>query len=317
MTKEYKDFKHILKKPWLLTSYILIKSPISHFLSAKMFLSHKYHYKTEKHLNINTPQSFNEKLQWLKLYYHDNRMPLLVDKLAVRKYVEYTIGVEYLIPLIGTYDVPNQINFETLPNSFVLKTTHDSGGVIICPNKTKLDTQKAIHTLNKSRKTNFYYSGREWPYKNIIPKIICEKYMTDESGIELKDYKIFCFSGKAKLIQVDFDRFTSHKRNLFDLEWNLLPYAIEFPSDQKRKIPKPTELKKMICIAEKLSADFPHVRVDLYVIGSAIYFGEMTFFHGSGWEKFYPETFNMIMGSYISLPKIESFSPIINESINL
>jgi hypothetical protein len=302
MTNKYSDFKMILKKPWLYYSYFLIKSPLRRKISSQYYIKNKYWYKTGKRLNLKTPKSFNEKIQWLKLNYHDSRLPKLVDKIAVRDFVAAIIGPEYLIPLIALYDSPSAIDFSSLPNSFVLKTNHDSGGVVICSEKMKFNKNTAMKTLQNSFDTNFYYSGREWPYKALKPRIICEEYLTDESGHELKDYKIFCFHGKAKIIQVDFNRFTNHTRNLYDPDWNFLPYEIEFKSDPTTIIPKPKVLDTMINLAEKLACDFPHVRVDLYTFHEKIYFGELTFYHGSGWEKFHPESFDLLLGSYLNLP---------------
>nr|WP_319475242.1 ATP-grasp fold amidoligase family protein [uncultured Sphaerochaeta sp.] len=245
-------------------------------------------------------------MQWLKLNYHDARLPKLVDKIAVRDFVASTIGSEYLIPLIALYESPDSIDFSLLPNSFVLKTNHDSGGVFICTDKSKFDSSAAKRILKHSFDTNFYYSGREWPYKILVPKILCEEYLTDESGYELKDYKFFCFHGKAKIIQVDFNRFSNHTRNPYDTNWNFLPYEIEYRSDPLTTIPRPKVLDTMITLAEKLACDFPHVRVDLYTFHENIYFGKLTFYHGSGWERFHPESFGLLLGSYINLPKSPS-----------
>ncbi len=257
--------------------------------------------KTE--LNLNNPETFNEKLQWLKLNDRNPQYINMVDKYEVKKYVANSIGEEYIIPTIGVWERFEDIDFNQLPNQFVLKCTHDSGGLSICKDKKEFSIKEAKKKLSKSLKRNFYYFGREWPYKNVKPRIIAEKYMVDESGIELKDYKIFCFNGKAKFILVDFGRFSNHYRNIYDLDWNLLDLQIKFPSDNNNKIPKPKKLDEMINIAEKLSKDIPHLRVDLYSINEKIYFGELTFYHGSGFTNFLPEEWNNIVGDLLELPK--------------
>lgn len=257
--------------------------------------------KTE--LNLNNPETFNEKLQWLKLNDRNPQYINMVDKYEVKKYVANSIGEEYIIPTIGVWERFEDIDFNQLPNQFVLKCTHDSGGLSICKDKKEFSIKEAKKKLSKSLKRNFYYFGREWPYKNVKPRIIAEKYMVDESGIELKDYKIFCFNGKAKFIQVDFGRFSNHYRNVYDLDWNLLDLQIKFPSNNNNKIPKPKKLDEMISIAERLSKDIPHLRVDLYNINEKIYFGELTFYHGSGFENFLPEEWNNIVGDLLELPK--------------
>lgn len=257
--------------------------------------------KTE--LDLNNPETFNEKLQWLKLNDRNPQYINMVDKYEVKKYVANSIGEEYIIPTIGVWERFEDIDFNQLPNQFVLKCTHDSGGLSICKDKKEFSIKEAKKKLSKSLKRNFYYFGREWPYKNVKPRIIAEKYMVDESGIELKDYKIFCFNGKAKFILVDFGRFSNHYRNIYDLDWNLLDLQIKFPSDNNNKIPKPKKLDEMINIAEKLSKDIPHLRVDLYSINEKIYFGELTFYHGSGFTNFLPEEWNNIVGDLLELPK--------------
>ena len=185
-----------------------------------LYIQCSYKWKTGKSLDLENPQSFNEKLQWLKLYDRREWYSSLVDKYEVRKFVEEKIGKDYLIPIIGVWDRFEDIDLEKLPKQFVLKCTHDSGGVIVCPDKEKFDFGKAQRNINKWLKRNYYHRSKEWPYKNVKPRIICEKYMADESGTQLKDYKVFCFNGEPKIIQVDFDRFKEHKKNMYDPQWN-------------------------------------------------------------------------------------------------
>ena len=287
------------------TMFKVIKSlfeKCSVLLPDEIYIKAKYRYHLGKRLDLTNPKSFNEKIQWLKI--HDRRPEYTnyVDKYAVRKYVSETIGEKYLIPLLGVYDDVKAIDWSKLPDKFVLKCTHGSGCNIICADKSKLDIAACKKKLQMWMKRNWYWYGREWPYKNVKPRIICEKYMVDESGNQLKDYKIFCFHGEPKIIQVDYDRFTNHKRNLYDTQWNYINASIHFPSDPTVKIKKPDKLEDMLQLAKTLAKDYPHVRVDFYYTDGNIYFGELTFYHGSGIEKFQPEEFGELMGSWIKLP---------------
>ncbi|NPV51417.1 MAG: glycosyl transferase [Candidatus Methanofastidiosum sp.] len=272
------------------------------FIPDSLYLRFAYYVKVGKKLNLRNPQTFNEKIQWLKLYDRKPEYTKLVDKYEVRKYIAETIGEEYLIPLLGVYDNFDEIDFDALPNEFVLKPNHTSGNIYICKDKLKINYVELKKEVNMWLKRRYYWVHREWPYKNIKPRIICEKYMVDESGIELKDYKIFCFNGEPKLIQVDYDRFSGHKRNLYDTEWNYIPASIQYPTDPNTIIKKPNKLNEMLKLARILSKDYPHVRVDFYYVNDRIYFGEMTFYHGAGYEKFEPESLEMEMGSWLELP---------------
>ena len=273
-------------------------------LSDKLYLQLMFRIKMGAQLHLNNPISFNEKIQWLKLY---NRNPLytrLVDKFAIKDYVSKKLGEEYIIPTLGVWDNAEDIDFEHLPNQFVLKTTNGGGGnVVICKNKNRFDQKSAIRSLNRGLKKSIYKSRREWPYKNVPPRIIAEKYVEDKNGT-LLDYKFFCFGGEVKCLQVDYDRFTEHHRNMYDTHWNLLPFIIKYPSKKGCVIEKPLNFEKMISIATLLSTGMPHVRVDLYNVDGKIYFGEMTFFHGSGYEKFYPDDWNYKFGDWLKLPSV-------------
>lgn len=302
-----KKIKYYFKKDKKLLIYKILFKLISNrvvnkMIPSKLWLKLEYYISINKELNLKKPKTFNEKLQWLKLYDRKPEYKDLVDKYEVRKYIEKAIGEEYLIPMLGIYDRYEDINFAKLPNQFVLKCTHDSGGLVICKDKNKLDDEAAKKKINNSLKRNYYYVHREWPYKNVKPRIICEKYMVDESGVELKDYKIFCFGGEPKIIQVDYGRFTKHKRNLYDTEWSYIHASIQYPTDPNVKIKKPKRLDAMLQLAKVLSKDYPHVRVDFYSINEKIYFGELTFYHEAGFGKIEPEEFEIMMGSWIELP---------------
>ena len=226
----------------------------------------------------------------------------MVDKYEAKKYVANIIGEEYIIPTLGVYDKFEDINFATLPNQFVIKCTHDSGGLIICKDKTKLNIKEARKKINKSLKRNYFYTGREWPYKNVKPRIIAEQYMVDESGTELKDYKFFCFNGEPKLLFVAKDRPYATKFNYYDMDFKKLPFKQHYKNFNDY-IEKPKGFEKMIELSRKLSKDIPHVRVDFYDINGKVYFGELTFYHFSGFEKFEPEEWDRILGDMLKLPK--------------
>ena len=267
------------------------------------FIRRKFKAKLGYELNLDNPRTFNEKLQWIKL--HD-RKPIytkMVDKYEAKDYVASIIGDEYIIPTIGVWDSFDDIDFDILPNQFVLKCTHDSGGLVICKDKSKLDIAAAKHKINKSLRTNYYYVGREWPYRDVKPRIIAEKYMVDSSTKELRDYKFFCFGGIVKCYKVDFDRFISHKANYFTTDGSIMKMGEEVcPPDFKKTIKTPAKLKKMEELASRLSESQPFLRADFYDVNGQIYFGELTFFPASGFGKFIYEGNDELLGSWINLP---------------
>lgn len=279
----------------------LINLGVFNFLNDKLFLKFKFRVCMQKRLNLLSPLTFNEKLQWLKLYDRNPEYTCMVDKYEVRKYIAEKIGETHLIPLLGVWDSVDDIDFETLPDEFVLKCTHDSGGIVICKDKSMLDIEAAKKKLKKRQKSSFYYRTREWPYKNVKPRIIAEKYMVDESGVELKDYKLFCFNGEPKFLFVATDRQKNEtKFDFFDLDFNHLPVINGHPNSEN-KIDKPEGLDKMIELSRILSKGIPHVRVDFYDINGRVYFGELTFFHYSGFVPFEPEEWDLKFGSFIDL----------------
>lgn len=255
-------------------------------------------------LDLDSPKTFNEKLQWLKLHDNNPLYTTMVDKYAVKQYVAEKIGEQYIIPTLGIWEHFDEIDFDKLPNQFVLKCTHDSGSIVIVPDKFKMDKLSAKKKLENGLKHNFYYVCYEWPYKNVPPRIIAEKFMVDESGVELKDYKVFNFDGIPKAIQVDYDRFTNHKRNIYDAEWKYINMSIEYPTDANHQIAKPKNLEKMLELAGKLSEGIPQARTDFYVINDEIYFGEITFYYGAGLEHFMPEKYDGVFGEWIKLPDV-------------
>lgn len=272
-----------------------ILKKITKIIPTKIYLKIKYRLKIGKKLNLKHPQTYNEKIQWLKINDKNEKYIKLVDKYEVKKYVEKKIGKEHIIPTIGVYKSFKEIKIEELPKEFVMKCTHDSGGVIICKDKNKINWNEIEKKINKLLKENYYYSGREWPYKKIQPRIIVEKYMVDESGTELKDYKFFCFNGRAKMLFVAKDRPFATKFNFYDMNFNKLPFKQHYENFEE-KLEKPIGFEKMVKLAEKLSEGLKHVRVDFYNINGEIYFGEMTFYHFSGFEKFEPEEWDEKVG---------------------
>jgi hypothetical protein len=300
-----KKITFILLHPSWLIIWLGRRLPWAWFIPDKCFLKIKYFLTFGKKLNLRNPEAFNEKLQWLKLYDRKPEYTHMADKYEVRKYIIEKMGEEYLIPLLGVWNTFDSIDFSKLPNEFVLKCTHDSGSVIICKDKNAFDINKARKKINSCLNKNYYLPGREWCYKNIESKIIAEKYMVDESNIELKDYKIHCFNGEPKIIQVDFARFTNHKRNMYSSSWEYIPFTTEYPTDSCIQIRKPQSLDLMLKIARKLSKNTNYLRVDLYSINEKIYFGELTLYHGSGNEHFFPSEYDKILGGWITLPGIE------------
>ena len=268
-----------------------------------IYLKLRFRQYMRKKLNLKNPQSFNEKLQWLKLYDRNPFYTTLVDKYAVKKYVADLIGNKYIIPTFGVWDSFDEIDFDTLPNDFVLKCTHDSGGVIICRNKSTFNRQEAKEKLSLSLKTNFFKYGREWPYKNVPRRIIAEKFMQNNLDKDLKDYKFFCFNGKCKIFKIDFDRFTNHGANYYDARTKeLLKFGekVCMPNFEK-SLEIPAQIDEMICLAEKLSRDISFLRVDFYVVNNRIYFGELTFYPASGFGEFIPNEWDEKLGDMIRL----------------
>ena len=270
-----------------------------------IYLKIKYRHKTGKKLNLDNPVLFDEKIQWLKLYDRHPDYPNQVDKYEVRKYIARTVGEEYLIPNYGVWDSFDEIPFDKLPDEFVLKCTHDCASVYLCKDKKTLDTAQLRKHFNKCLARNYFWNRREWVYKNIKPRIIAEKFMVDESGTELKDYKIYCFNGEPKIIEVIFNFFTDEpKENFYSPQWEYQPLRTEdYATAPHIKIEKPQCLDRMLDLAKKLSAGKIHVRVDFYIINNRIYFGELTFYNAGGHTRFSPPEWNKIFGDWMALPK--------------
>lgn len=278
--------------------FVLSGLPDKYYIRLKYFIIFKHG------LNLKKPVTYNEKLQWLKLY---NRNPLyttLVDKYKVKDYVKKVIGEEYVIPLLGKWQNVEDIDLKDLPNQFVLKCSHDCGGIRICNDKKTFDLEEAKKFLKKQLKHNYYYDHREWPYKNVEPVIFAEEYLEDENEEDLKDYKFFCFNGKPELMFIASDRnnkLEETKFDFFDMEFNNLNIKNGHPNS--KVLPnKPINFDLMKKLASELSKGIPHVRVDFYEINGKVYFGEMTFYHFSGFVPFEPEDWDYKLGELLKLP---------------
>jgi hypothetical protein len=273
-------------------------------LSDKEFIQIKYKEFLAKDVDLENPKLFTEKIQWLKLNDRRNLYTQCADKFSVRAYIEEKLGKEYLIPLVSVTENYKDITQDNLPDyPVIVKTTHDSGGTFIVHDKKTFDFKKLQKELSQRLKQNFYYLNREWEYKNIKPRIIVEELLKDDSGNkQLNDYKIHCFHGKPMFIQTIFDRGKETKEDWYDVDWNLLD--VYYFSPLKKHVEKPKVLEELLSVAEKLSQDFPYVRVDLYIANNQIYFGELTFRPYGGFMKFVPESFDLELGNYLFLEKI-------------
>ncbi len=251
-------------------------------------------------LNLDSPNSFNEKIQWIKLFENDQRKTELSDKYLVRSYVKRKVGEEYLIPLLGVWNSFDEIEWDELPEAFILKCTHGSGMNEIVKSKHQVDVVKLKRKFDRWGATDFSLHTLERHYHSIVPRIIAEKLISDNQGC-LLDYKFWCFDGQVKLVQVDIGRFSDHRRNLYTPSWDYLPYEIMYPSDRDAIFEKPPHYEEMMSVAERLAEGFNHVRVDLYNCDGRIFFGEMTFTHGSGVEKFVPYELGNEVGNWLRL----------------
>ncbi len=268
------------------------------------YLKRIYKAITKEDLDLEEPHNFNQKMQWLKIHDRKDIYTQCADKYMVKELVGKSIGDEYIIPTLGVWSHAKDVDFQKLPDKFVLKTTHDSGGVIICRDKRNFDIKKARKFLSRRLKKNFFYFLREWPYKNIHPQIIAEEYISECDKLDVNDYKVFLFGGVPYCIQVDYDRFTDHHRLFFDQYWNNLQFTTCYAIGNSNRVKKPECLNELLELSKKLSkilGNPPFIRTDFYIVGKRIYFGELTFYHGSGTEEFFPSEYNSILGDKIDL----------------
>lgn len=268
------------------------------------YLKHIFRARLGYELNLDTPMTFNEKLQWLKLYDRKSVYTTMVDKYAVKDYVANIIGQQFIIPTLGVWNNAEDIDFENLPDQFVLKCTHDSQGIVICKDKELLDIEVAKQKLNRCLKRDFYKKSREWPYKNVPHQIIAEEYLEDSKSHELSDYKVHLFNGSPRFILVCKNRFSGNgmTEDFFDVEWNHLDIRREQHGNSTIPIEKPGEMDEILELAKKLSQDIPFVRSDFYIVNGKVYFGEMTFFPASGFSPFVPSEWDLTFGNWLTLP---------------
>lgn len=276
------------------------------WLPDRLYLRLRFLIELGYPLRLNRPQTFNEKLQWLKLNYRHPAMSVMVDKYRARDFVAKRIGRQYLIPLLGVWEKAEDIDFETLPRQFVIKCNHNSGnGMYICKDKSLLDISAVRDGLAEGLKENYYITSREWPYKDVPRRIVAEEFLIDKDSPEesLRDYKFFCFNGIVEFFKIDLDRFSNHRANYYDRDGKLTGYGeTNYPPNPDRKVDMPAVLPKMIQLAECLAAGFPFLRVDFYNIGSKIYFGELTFYPAAGFGDFTPAGTDANLGKLLTLP---------------
>lgn len=270
----------------------------------KTYLSKRYHALFGKTIDWNRPKTFNEKLQWLKINDRNDNYPLLVDKYEVKKIIAEKLGEQYIIRNLGVWDSVDEIDFSELPKQFVLKTTHDSKGVVICKNKDEIDIKAIRDRLQKCLISNFFLPGREWPYKLVKPRIIAEEYMIDDNDNGLVDYKFHCFNGEPKLVLVCENRFGDSGliETFYDMDWNMLQFGRPGQRRRTKAGDVPACFKEMIEISKLLSENIPFVRVDLYQIKNQVYFGELTFYPASGFKHFEPDEIDEMLGDWLYLP---------------
>ncbi len=273
-------------------------------LPDKLYIQLLYYKHFHQFVNLKNPVSFNEKLQWLKI---NDRKPIyttIVDKLKMKDYLREVLGEDYTIPTLAIWDSPSDIDFDSLPNQFVLKWNHDSGSIVICKDKCTFDKEKALKKLHHGAKFNGFWYGREWPYKDVTPKVFAEPYMEDEETHELRDYKLFTFDGEVKLLLIASDRQVpgeDTKFDYFDMDLNHLDIVNQHANAYI--IPKPPKtFPLMKQLAERISKGFIHLRVDFYEVNGKLYIGELTLYHGSGLMTFSPERWYKTMGDWIKLP---------------
>lgn len=277
----------------------------------KTFLKNQYRCQMGEKLDLKNPKSFNQKLQWLKLYDRQEKYSKMTDKSTAKEYVRAILGNDCIIPTYGVYDSVDSIDFSALPEKFVIKATHGSGNhdVIICRDKSKLDVGFVKQKMKKSLSNNCYLATAEWVYKYINPRIIVEKLLEDPDYDDLMDYKFMCFNGKVKCSFVCTGRESAEglKVTFYDRDWNIMPFERNHPSE-KKPIEKPIRYDQMIEMAEKLSKGVSFLRVDFYEVEKKVYFGELTFYPGSGFESFQPKEWDDILGSWIELPKEKHYA---------
>lgn len=299
MSKGLKDF---MKNPGLIFISLGHRGWFR-WMDDETYLKIAYRIKMGKKLNLNPPVTFNEKLQWLKIHDRQPEYTTMVDKYEAKKWIAERVGETYIIPTLGVWNHFDEIDFDKLPNQFVLKCTHDSGGLVICRDKSKLDKDAARNKIETCLKHNFFWGQREWPYKNVKPRIIAEKYMEDSLTNELRDYKFYAFRGIVKALFIASNRQADETvADYFDMDFKHFNFMWGYPNSKEMQ-EKPVNFDEMVKITEKITKDIPEARVDFYEVDGKTYFGEITFSDGSGMQRFNPESWDETFGKWIKLPE--------------
>lgn len=310
MTKDEKRINKEWKRGGLMKTPRIIQKVLQ-YMRCKLFkllpetvVKMEFRRHTGYSLNLKNPKTYNEKIQWMKLYWYDEKACKCADKYSVREYVESKGLKGILNDVYGVFDSPEEINFDKLPDKFVLKTTHGCGQNLVCTDKTKVNWESEKRRIKHWLKRSQYFYSFEWVYRDIKPRLIIERLIETEDGLPPKSYKIFCFNGKPRCIyvQIDYDNMLT-EIDFYDLQWNRLEVKHK-EANSKKAMEKPKELGELLTYARILSEDFPHVRVDFYIEEGRIFFGECTFFHYSGMGEFHPRDFDYKLGEYLKLPKI-------------
>jgi hypothetical protein len=275
-------------------------------LNDDQYMALDYLWHQRRFPRLRAPRTYSDKLLWLRTHYRDEFMRECADKYLVRDFVRKTVPADILVPLIGVYSTPRDLLAANLPDSFILKATHGSGWNIQCRSRASFDLEKAAATMAEFLHSSYYRLGREWVYKDIQPRILCETLLLDAAGEVPNDYKVQCFHGEPVFVQVDYSRHSAHARNLYDLDWRLLPCRKgRYPNNLAASAEPPEALPRMLEIARDLARPFPFVRVDLYALGQQVYFGELTFYPERGVSRFEPHEFDVYYGQYLDLDSIQ------------
>lgn len=274
-------------------------------LNDTQYMAMDYLWHQHRFPRLQQPRTYNEKLLWLRIHYRDELMRRCADKYLVREHVRKTIPADILVPLIGVYSTPGELLAADLPDSFILKATHGSGWNILCRSRASFDLEAAAARMAGYLRRDYYALGREWVYKDIQPRILCERLLLDADGEPPEDYKFHCFHGEPAFVQVDYARFSAHARNLYDLDWRFIPCRKgRYPNNPAARAAPPAALHEMLEIARALARPFPFVRVDLYALDRQVYFGELTFYPERGVSRFDPDDFDLLYGNYLDLKSI-------------
>lgn len=312
--KKIKNFlrKHENLEFKIKAAYFWMHNLLEHIIPDRLFLKIQYRWRTGLALNLTSPQLYNEKIQWLKLNYRNPVLKQCVDKWEVRRYVADKGLEKILIPAYGPFNTPDEIDLNKLPDSFIMKLTNGSSFNIICQTKSDFDFEKAKIKFKRWIGINFFSARREWAYKDVKNRIMCEDLLQTPDGGLPSDIRFFCFNGKAEVIAVDLDsveegiKTSNYKRHLYTTDWQPIDGRIQYPKKKNYEVERPENLKELLQTAESLAEGFPAVRVDLYNLNGAIMFGELTFYHASGYQDIQPREFHMMLGSKLSLSGLES-----------